>query len=143
MDGDPAHQQLNDLAALGVREVRLQALTDLREHILRDGVVKRVLIGFEIGQPVIQCVEFPLHVGGDGVELCVRELAAGIEVDGAGAAILDQGAIGEQGVAFGLGYSLCARVTALGQQLIDEDFGGMGRGSGIHPTRRPPPTSRP
>ena len=40
---NPAHEQLNDLPALGVREVRLQALTDLRERIRRDGIVKRVI----------------------------------------------------------------------------------------------------
>ena len=46
VDGNPAHEQLNDLPSLGVREVRLQALTDLREHILRDGIVKRVISRF-------------------------------------------------------------------------------------------------
>ena len=54
VDGDPAHEQLNDLAALGVREVPREAFTDLCEHILGDGVVGKVLIGFEIGQPLIQ-----------------------------------------------------------------------------------------
>ena len=123
VDGNPAHEQLNDLASLGVREVRLQALTDLRQHIVRDGVVKRVIVGFEDSQPLIEGLEFPFHVCGDGVELVVGELGAGVEVDGALAAVLCCGAIGEQRGAFGLGYSLCALVTALGQQLVDEDLG--------------------
>ena len=59
--------------------------------MLGEGVVKRVIAGFEDSQPVIEGVEFPFHVGGYGVELDLRELAAGVEVDGAGAAILDCG----------------------------------------------------
>ena len=89
VDGDPADEQLNDLAALGIREVALKALTDLREHILGDGVVKSVIFGFDMGEAVIKGIQFPFHVCGNGVELYVGELGAGIEVDGAHAAILD------------------------------------------------------
>ena len=46
VDGNPAHEQLNDLPSLGVREVRLQAFTDLRQRIRRDGIVKRVISRF-------------------------------------------------------------------------------------------------
>ena len=83
-------------------------MTDLRQHMLGEAVVSNVIVGFEDSQPVVEGLELPFHVGGNGVELDLRELAAGVEVDGAGAAILDCGAIGEQGVAFGFCYSLCA-----------------------------------
>ncbi len=100
-------------------------MTDLRQHMLGEAVVSNVIVGFEDSQPVVEGLELPFHVGGNGVELDLRELAAGVEVDGAGAAILDCGAIGEQGVAFGFCYSLCALVAALGQQLVRE-FVGVG-----------------
>ena len=84
---------------------------------------KSLLIGFEIVQPLVQPLEFLFHVGGDGVELVVGELGAGVEVDGALAAKLDCGAIGEQGVAFGLGDGVRGGVVGLGQQLVDEVVG--------------------
>ena len=45
------------------------------------------------------------------------------------------GAIGEQRGAFGLGYSLRALVTALGQQLVDEDLGIEEEAGYIRPDR--------
>ena len=47
-----------------------------------------VIVGFEDSQPVIESLELPFHVCGDGVELVVGELGAGVEVDGALAAKL-------------------------------------------------------
>ena len=101
-----------------------------------------VIVGFEDSQPVIEGLEFPLHVGGNGVELDLRELAAGVEVDGAGAAILDCGAIGEQGGALGFRDGAGLDVIGLREELIDEDLGIEEEAGDIRPDRRPP-TSRP
>ena len=101
-------------------------MTDLRQHMLGEAVVSNVIVGFEDSQPVVEGLELPFHVGGYGVELDLRELAAGVEVDGAGAAILDCGAIASmQRVALGFCYSAVrprCRWT-LGQQLVREFVG--------------------
>ena len=56
--------------------------------MLGEAVVSNVIVGFEDSQPVIEGVELPFHICCDGVELDLRELGAGVEVDGAGAAKL-------------------------------------------------------
>ena len=71
VDRNPAHEQLNDLPSLGVREVRLQALTDLRERILRDGIVKSSSGSRTASRSSRVLSSF--HVCGDGVELVVGE----------------------------------------------------------------------
>ena len=91
--------------------------------MLGEAVVSNVIVGFEDSQPVIESLELPLHVGGYGVELDLRELGAGVEVDGAGAALLDCGAIGEQRVAFGFCDGVGLDVIGLREELVREFVG--------------------
>ena len=89
VDGDPAHEQLNDLLALGrPRGPPPGAHGSPPAHPRRrrrQGVVSR----FQIGQPLIESLELLFHVGGDmASNSVVGELGAGVEVDGALAAML-------------------------------------------------------
>ena len=145
MDGDPAHEQLNDLLALGVRvRSAVQPFTDLRQHILGDGVVGTSSSGSRSASRSSSALSSRSTSADDGVELCVGELAAGVEVDGALAAVLCGVASVEQRGAFSLGDGARARVTALGSARSSSTSSwGWERKREIHPTRRPPPTSRP
>ena len=96
MDGDPAHEQLNDLRRSASERSSVESLTDLREHILGGTASSKRRSRVQVGQPLIESLEFPFHVCGDGVELDLGELAAGVEVDGALAAILGCVASGDE-----------------------------------------------
>ena len=142
VDGDPAHEQADDLPSLGVREVLGKASADLRQHIVGDGVVKIAILGFEIVQSVIQHPELLFDLGGDGVELVVGELGAGVEVDGALAAKLCGIAGVDERGALGFRDGAGLDVIGLREELIDE-VRGIGKEAGYIRPDRVPPTSRP
>ena len=103
--------------------------------MLGEAVVSNVIVGFEDSQPVIESLELPFHVGGYGVELDLRELAAGVEVDGAGAAKLCGIASVDERGALGFRDGAGLDVIGLREELIDEDLGIEEEAGDIRPDR--------
>ena len=122
VDGDPAHEQLNDLLALGLRGPP-SSRSRISESTSSETASPERRCGFVVGQPLIELLSSRLHLGGDGVELDFGELAAGVEVDGALAALLSGFACCGEGDAFGLGDGAGLRVVGLREELVDEVCG--------------------